>query len=457
MSAPAAAHAAPEPALPMSKEAEAGLISLAINHAECLYRLDEAGITETYFSNHDAAYLFGLLKDLTEQGKGAHPGLFAIVQAIKKLGSQGQGTYEYYSRAATEYIPAEWFDKYLKELIECHKRRELIRMAGELTNLAYDKSVPTDAAILYSLSETEKIDQVSQPLNVLDGQGLAEMMREYYSNADKRPAGANTGITILDTFTGGTRLGELTLLYAPPGKGKSAIFQQICFFRAVTLGRPQLWITIGDMTISQVINRFMQQETGVSSINLSQGDFRDGEGFNHWRKIESHLKSLEAAPLFTYENETLKSTDVRRIIKRLLRQVSFLDVYIDHIGQFTDPAENIYMKTVNVATSLLSCAHGIRDEAGNPLVSINAISPINKQGKYAGAMDLGHAAENIYTLEPLKPQDGGPDPDLKPSEQSGLVNFRIEKSRHGGQGALTLYFDAPRAKFFGVSDREGRR
>jgi replicative DNA helicase len=67
----------------------------------------------------------------------------------------------------------------------------------------------------------------------------------------------------------------------PPGFGKSALYQQACYNRAFTQGKPQLWITIGDMTATQVFNRWMQQETGVSSISLSRGQFATPDGFDH--------------------------------------------------------------------------------------------------------------------------------------------------------------------------------
>ncbi|MBA3829946.1 MAG: hypothetical protein H0X33_13480 [Taibaiella sp.] len=437
---------APPPTV-CSPESEFGLVNLALNSAECLYKLDEAGITPEFFYNYEAAYLFGLLKRLTEEGNGAHPAQFNFVSHLKKMDPFDQQIYDYYKRAIVEPITTEWFDRYVKKLVNFYKKRQFLSMAGELAQMALDETIAADVCATYSMTRAETIDRATNPLNILDGAKLKETMIDYYKNAPDRPEGSEWGISVLDETIGGARLGELSVLYAPPGYGKSALFQQACFYRAFILKRPQLWITIGDMTAAQVFNRWVQQEIGISSIELSRGKFTTPDHFDHKPKVWSLLGNLGRVPLYLYEDDTLASSDVRRIIKSLLRKEKTLDVYVDHIGQFTDRAENIYEKTTLIAASLLRCAHNIRDDNGLPVISLNVISPINKQGKYSGSMDLGHAPENIYTLDPLPPDKGGPDPVRSPKDQSGLINFKIEKSRHGGRGSVPLFFEAHRARF----------
>lgn len=434
--------------VPYDPESEAGLINLAISSAECLYRLEEAGISDKFFYGEAAAYLYGLVKKLTEDGQGSHPSEFNFVQHLKQMGVSGESIYSFYRQAQAETIPLDWFDRYVKRLVNSHKKRQFMTMAQELAMMVADESITADNCASYSLDRAETIDRATNPLNILDGGQLKNVMTEYYKVAPTRPEGSDWGIGALDRQIGGAKLGELSILYAPPGFGKSALYQQACYHRAFNLSRPQLWITIGDMTAPQVFNRWMQQETGVSSTELSKGRFETDDKFDHKSKVWSELKKLVIAPLYIYEDDNLASTDVRRIVKSLLRKEKTLDVYIDHIGQFTDRAENIYEKTTTIAAQLLRCAHNIKDEQGSPLISLNVISPINKAGKYSGSMDLGHAPENIYTLDPVGIDKGGPDPTRPPSEQSGLVNFKIEKSRHGGRGSITLFFQAPKAKFF---------
>jgi replicative DNA helicase len=97
-----------------------------------------------------------------------------------------------------------------------------------------------------------------------------------------------SGIDQLDNYTGGTRLGEFTLLYAKPGYGKSSLFLQACFYRALVLNRPQLWLSIGDMTAEQDWFRYIQQETGLDALDQAQGNFKDSH--DRWPDIDGYLK-----------------------------------------------------------------------------------------------------------------------------------------------------------------------
>jgi hypothetical protein len=69
------------PHIPHSPDAEIGLINLAVRDAQCLYKMQEAGIQPEHFFSEYTGTMYALLTSLTDQGKGAHPGKFNIIQA----------------------------------------------------------------------------------------------------------------------------------------------------------------------------------------------------------------------------------------------------------------------------------------------------------------------------------------------------------------------------------------
>lgn len=431
--------------IPHAETAEIGLLNLIIRDAQCLYRTQEAGIQPEHFFSELAGSLYELLVRLTDQGKGTHPGKFNIVQALKRDFTVEY--LDYYYSVSQEAIAKDWLDRYIRQLTNAYKKRELIRMAAELTTMAYAPDIAAEAGIAFALNEAERVDRATNPLNIMNGASYESYLRDYYKKAPNLPKGAASGIGTLDAYTGGTRLGEFTLLYAKPGYGKSSLFLQSCFHRAMVLGRPQLWLTIGDMTAEQDWFRYIQQETGLDALDQAQGNFKDNNGYNRWEDIDGYLKRLGGSKLFIHQAGKIHTLEAGRIIKKLLREVETLDVYIDHIGHFSDQAENIYQKTVVISNALVNFAHEIVGPAGNHRVSINAISPINKAGETVGAQDLQHAAETVMKIEPLPVNEGGPDKSKAPDQQSGWVKVAIEKNRWGGSGAVKLFFNAPQAKF----------
>jgi hypothetical protein len=149
---------------PFSDEVEAGLINLALNSAECFYKLEEAGITDKFFFGEAAAYLFGLLKKLTEEGQGSHPTQFSLLQRIKAMGDGGEAYYGYYRQIQAEPITVEWFARYLKQLVNLYKKRQFLTMAGELAQMAVDDDIPAEACTTFSLDRAERIDRATNPL-----------------------------------------------------------------------------------------------------------------------------------------------------------------------------------------------------------------------------------------------------------------------------------------------------
>jgi replicative DNA helicase len=439
--------------LPHSAKAELGLINLAVRDAKMLYRLEEAGITEKFFYSECAAYLYMMLQMLTVEGKGAHPSQFNILQHLLGMGEQAGPILEYYRKASAEYIPAEWFDGFMRELVNTYKKREHYRTLQEALLLVFNEKVPADAITTLMLDRAEATDRATNPLNVTSGPQLEKLMREYYSQSASRERGASWGLAILDAYTGGARYGEFSILYAPPGIGKSALLTQAFYKRALEK-LPQLYVTIGDMSKEQIIARIMQQLTGLGVIEQMRGEFKQGEGWDevdHWDSIDEHLTRIGGLEHFyIYEDSHMKSTDLPRLIKGLLRKLpkgKGLHVYVDYMQQFTDPSENVYELVKTVSLNLMRCAKGITGDTGEKLVSVTGISNTNAEGKVKGGTDPTYDAENVYRLEAESVANGGPDPSKDPGQQSGVVKFVIEKQRFFGRGTLKLYFDAPRAVY----------
>lgn len=450
----------PEPELPCSYEAEDGLLNLAAGNSEMLYRLEEAGVTEKFFFSEPARYLFGLLRSLTEDGKGKHPGEYHLIQRLAAAPNQEGADYlAYYRRITGEFAGGQWFDKWLGELTGAYQKRRYIELSAILAKMAYDPYVPADACTLYALGEAEAIDRATNPLDIIDGPQLAGMMRDYYQNAAKRQGALEWGIADIDQYTGGgSRLGEYTIVRGEPGSGKSALLQQTYLHRAYLQReapederRAQVWITVADMSVYQVFNRMMQQQTGVSAVSLSQGRFdkyQDGMRFNQWHKVEQHLSNLEGMPwAYIHENDSLDSSSIRRVIKTILRRENAIDVYVDYLQQLADPGE-VYERTRAISRNLLHCVRKLRAEDGAQRVGITAISSVNKQGQMAGAKELEHDADNVFVVDnPMKKDRNRPI-----SEQSGQVTLHIEKQRNGPCGKLELFFKASEARFYPVAE-----
>jgi replicative DNA helicase len=436
-----------EKPVPYDRDAELAIVNLAAYSPEAYHTIEEAGFSPEFFLGEEAARCLAIIIRLVEAGRGQHPRLFEIVQAIKNEGEGQGGTLDnsllaYFRQVSGETPGHAHLDRYLDQVVDAWKKRELIRMAREIAALAYDDDQPAEAIAVLVANETSRIEAATHPLAVSGREKLATDMIEYYDQAQHRPTGASWGANMLrlDGVTQGTHLGELTVIKALPGCGKSALAQQACYYRATRLGRPQLYVTIDDMSAPQVFNRFMQQETGLSSVALSRAQFGHRAGM-----IEEEIARLPDVPLYILADNKLTSAGLYRIVRSMLRSpdVPHLDVYLDYAGQLKDRGE-VYEKTASISSNLMGIAHNTRDDKGQQAVSLTVIHSLSKSGTTFGANQIEYDAENIILIK----NDRARNKDLGPEEKSGEAEIIIEKQRHRVGGfALKIYWDAPYTRF----------
>lgn len=430
--------------IPQAGAAEHALVNLAINNPDLLNQMVEMGITGDMFYDHFAAFTYNLFVTLTEEARGAAPSQINIRSKLK-----AENKYEelaYYTRLYEEPQSREYFERNLSKMITAYKKREVLRHISTLALMCADDRMPFDTISSQNQNVFNRLELFGQPISIKNGETLKREMQDYYDTAGDQPKGNDWGIRAIDGATKGTRLGELTLVKGLEGSGKSALLQQTAFWRAnQEKPRPQLWITIGDMTATQIMNRIMQQEVGVPANLMAEGVFTDRAGYDRRVEVDRTLSKLPGIPFYILEGPNLSSSDLKRVIRGALRLEETFDVYIDYLQQLRDPGE-AYEATNNISHNLLDCAHNIRDKNGRFSVSVTAISGMNTQGKHFGAQRLAHDAENIFEMEMEKVEVVPGQGQSYPSEKKAWL--KIEKQRNGPKGIkLNLCFEGKYTRF----------
>lgn len=441
----------PEKPLPHNPEAELGLISILINYPEKLDELSETGITPEMLFSYQAGHILTTYLRLTQEAGGNPPSLFSMTQTLR----HSEPEYAYFKRATTEVFNRTWFNRYAGIVLDCYQKRQYIRLSAELAGMAYDTTVSADACGIMLEGRSHEIETVARPLTVLGQQTLVDRMEQYYQESQKRREGIDWGLRDFDRSTRGTRLGEYTVLIADKGSGKSSLIHQVAYYRATCeFARPQLIITVGDMTAEQIMTRIQQQLTGVTALDQSFGRYRDRDRVDRWQEIDRNLHRFSALPFYIAEASGYTSTDVKRLIKIMLRREPCFDVYLDYLQQLRDRGE-VYEKTTNISLNLLDLAHNLRDTNGERVVSITALSGVNKTGEHLGAYSIAHDAENVFRLEMevLK----GENLTIEQKAQK-RVKVVVEKQRHGGAGFdFTLWFDGRFTRFEDYNEQDKHR
>lgn len=151
-------------------------------------------------------------------------------------------------------------------------RRRLLTAADEIKTLAYDEQLPIERVAADSES---RLMRVTQEAHGGQATHISDVLEEQTAHlkallSDKALAGIYTGIAALDSSRIMLFKGDLHVLAAPAGQGKSALLiNSIALNRLRLKGR--VVIISNEMTKDAIVRRLTSGETSISTEKLRQG------------------------------------------------------------------------------------------------------------------------------------------------------------------------------------------
>jgi KaiC/GvpD/RAD55 family RecA-like ATPase len=145
-----------------------------------------------------------------------------------------------------------------KLLEQLPARRSLVALlSSEYKDIASIESLSTRLECVKYAVDAAKV-QVKSPF-ASSSRVVEDALRIIQSIGTK--ADNSTGFTTLDTYTGGVRPGDLTILLADTGQGKSTLFANLAYQQALA-GRKPLFIPL-EMTAASMAVKFAEIHLGV--------------------------------------------------------------------------------------------------------------------------------------------------------------------------------------------------
>ncbi len=131
-----------------------------------------------------------------------------------------------------------------------------------------------------------------------------------HANKAKQMIGVPTGIAALDAHSKGLRAGQLIILAARPGVGKSALMSQIVDY-AAEAKIPVLVFSL-EMTALELGKRSVSAESGVDAQRMSTGDLH----VQHWAAITRAASRLSDHDVTVVDVGSCNLVELRSIAKR---------------------------------------------------------------------------------------------------------------------------------------------
>jgi replicative DNA helicase len=244
-----------------------------------------------------------------------------------------------------------------------------------------------------------------------------------------------TGIRDLDDFTGGIPSGEMTLLAARPGVGKTSALMQF-FENMGAVNDAASGIFSIEMTGKSLVTRLVLARTGLPSIPLRKGELDAKQ-----TKIrDKALAEIAELPIYIDDSSYASIAHVEKVSK------AWINAGIEIIGLDYVQLMSVGTKTAGDtrANFVGECAKALKRIAKDNDIPFVALSQLNREstkGKrkptaadLKDSGELEQVADNILMFHP--------DVDNPP-----YVDIIIEKFRNGPTGVVSVAFDAARTQF----------
>ncbi len=319
-------------------------------------------------------------------------------------------------------------------------RRRMIHAASNIAKLAYDQTLPVEQVVeqseatVFGVTDQRTAGQMAPIRKVVD-EFFSRI--EYLHEHKDEPLGIPTGYPDLDKLTGGLQKGDLIIVAARPGVGKTSLMNNIGYYAAFKHHQRVAIFTL-EMSNEQLVQRFAASETGIDSQRLRSGDLRDEE----WGSLTKVCMLMSDLYIFLDDTPSLSPLDLRVKSRRIYQEFGLDLIIVDYLqlmqGESNSHTDNRVQEISYISRSLKSIARELKV----PLIAGSQLSRLVEQrsDKHPILSDLRESGsieqDSDIVLFIYRDEIYNPDTELK-----NIAEISVAKNRNGPTGKANLYFD----------------
>lgn len=313
---------------PQAPEAEQSVLGSMLLSKDAVGDVSEI-LRGTDFYKPANETIFDVILDLYAKGEPADPvtvaGELSRAGDLQRVGGAG------YLHTLVSMVPTAANATYYAQIVrERSLLRSLVSAGTRIVQLGYaeaggDVDGLLDSAQAEVMAISEKRggqDYVS--LNDISEQVLAEL-NDIASNKGKL-AGVPTGFADLDRLTQGFHPGQMIIVAARPGMGKSTIALDFCRQAAIHNQTTTAIFSL-EMSRSEIAMRLLSAETGVWLQKMRSGEMNSQD----WTQVSKRIGEISSAPLFIDDSPNMTMSEIRAKCRRLKQQHNLGLVVIDYL------------------------------------------------------------------------------------------------------------------------------
>ncbi len=435
--------------LPQNVDAEISVLGAGMLTPNVIPSVSEI-IRPHHFYRQAHQRIYEAIEDLFSRGEPIDP-ITVCEELANRAALEMVGGRAYVHSLVTAVPAATNARQYAEIVRENYYLRSLIRVGGEITEMAYRREHPPmdliDRAeqMVFDISQTRVVGEFS-PLSELIDESWPELERTMTEG--HQSVGCATGFRDLDYIIGGFRPSNLVILAARPSMGKTALALNVARNVAVDQGKGVALFSL-EMSKMEITHRMMCSEARVDHWRVQRGMLQP----NEWSKLAAACTPLHTAPIFVDDSASLNLMEIRAKARRLRAKeknlgliiLDYLQLMMGDIG-----AENRQQEVSRISRGLKILARELE-------VPVLALSQLSRQ--------VEQRAGNKPVLSDLR-ESGSIEQDAdvvlfiyrdevynRDSSDKGTAEIIVGKQRNGPIGDCRLAFAQSYTRFADLADK----
>lgn len=442
---------------PQARELEEAVLGAMMLERDAVAPVFDILKEESFYSEAHQR-VFGAMRNLF--GKTEPIDLLTVTEELRRMGELEKiGGAFAVTELTNKVTSAANIEFYARIIAQKFIQRELIRISTKIIEKSYEDT--TD--VLQMLDEVERdIFEVTDKnlrknyskIDSLITKSLKHLEAIRMNELDV--TGVESGFVALDRVTSGWQKGDLVILAARPGMGKTAFVLSLARNASVDFKKAIAVFSL-EMSNVQLTNRLLSAETEIASEKLRSGKLADYE----WAQLTSKIDKLSNAPLFIDDTPAINIFELRSKCRRLKATHDIQMVIIDYLQLMSGGGDNRQGNREQEISAISRSLKGLAKELEVPVI---ALSQLNRSVETRGGdkrpqlSDLRESgaieqdADMVVFLYRPEYYKNDTDPNNMPTK--GLTEVIIAKHRNGSLETVPLRFIPHLMKFTDMDPRD---
>lgn len=377
-------------------------------------------------------------------GRGEPADAITVADELTKRGELGRvGGHIYLHELLSQVSIASNASYYAEIVKEKAILRRLVAASLKISQLGYsgqgDVAGIVDAAqqAIYEVAEG-KASEDYQPLSELMESTLDEIEA---LDAHGTMAGVPTGFIDLDELTNGLHAGQMIIIAARPGVGKSTLGLDFARSASIGHGLCSAFFSL-EMTKTEIVMRLISAEAQVALNEIRKGHLSD----ENWRRIARKTAEISTAPLFIDDSPNLTMMEIRAKARRLKQRNDLKLVIVDYM-QLMSSGKRVESRQLEVSEFSRQMKL-LAKELEVPVIALSQLNrgPEQRTDKKPMLSDLRESGslEQDADMVILLHRD---DMYNNSSDRTGEADLIVAKHRNGQTKTVTVAFQGHYSRF----------